>query len=65
LDSLVYSWGQPLSDVGTPIPFAPGYSVNSQLPSPTQTSTTLLQPSMLQQAKSALNLSQAGISPLW
>lgn len=36
LDSLVYSWGQPLDDAGTIIPFAPGYNVNSQLPSATQ-----------------------------
>ena len=33
LDSLVYSWGQPLDDFGSVIPFAPGYNVNSQLPS--------------------------------
>ncbi|MDQ3051177.1 MAG: PKD domain-containing protein, partial [Bacteroidota bacterium] len=36
LDSLVYSWGQPLDESGGVIPFAPGYNVNSQLPSATQ-----------------------------
>ncbi|MBL0340502.1 MAG: hypothetical protein IPP71_06015 [Bacteroidetes bacterium] len=36
LDSLVYSWGQPLDDGGNVIAFAPGYNVNSQLPSATQ-----------------------------
>lgn len=36
LDSLVYSWGQPIDEFLTPIPFAPGYNVNSQLPSATQ-----------------------------
>ncbi len=35
-DSLVYSWGQPLDDNGTALPFAGGYSVNSQLPGPIQ-----------------------------
>ncbi len=35
-DSLVYSWANPETDAGAIIPFAPGYSVNSQLPSPVQ-----------------------------
>ena len=35
-DSIVYSWGVPLTEVYGPIPFAPGYSVTSQLPGPTQ-----------------------------
>jgi hypothetical protein len=36
LDSLVYSWGQPLDDFLAAVPFSPGYNVNSQLPSATQ-----------------------------
>ena len=32
-DSLVYSWGQPLNEVGAIVNFAPGYTINSQLPS--------------------------------
>jgi gliding motility-associated-like protein len=36
LDSLVYAWGQPIDEFNSPIAFAPGYSLNSQLPSPTQ-----------------------------
>jgi gliding motility-associated-like protein len=36
MDSLVYAWGQPLDDMGNPVPFGPGYSINSQLPGPTQ-----------------------------
>jgi gliding motility-associated-like protein len=36
LDSLTYEWGQPLNDAGNPVTFAPGYNLNSQLPSPTQ-----------------------------
>lgn len=40
-DSLVYTWGQPLDDGGTTIPFAPGYSINNQLPSIPQDPLTL------------------------
>ena len=37
LDSLVYSWANLVDDDGlTVIPFAPGYTLNSQLPSATQ-----------------------------
>jgi len=36
MDSLVYSWGQPLDDAGTPLPFAPGYSPTSPYPSAVQ-----------------------------
>lgn len=36
LDSLVYGWANPIDDSGANLPFAPGYSLNSQLPSPTQ-----------------------------
>ncbi len=36
LDSLVYSWAIPLDDGGNVVPFAPGYSINSQLPSQVQ-----------------------------
>ncbi len=40
-DSLVYSWGQPLDDAGNPIPFAPPYGINNQLPSIPQDPLTL------------------------
>ena len=36
LDSLVYSWASPIDDNLNTLGFAPGYNVNSQLPSPTQ-----------------------------
>jgi gliding motility-associated-like protein len=36
LDSLVYSWASPIDDNLNTLGFAPGYSVTSQLPSPTQ-----------------------------
>jgi len=36
LDSLVYGWANPIDDSGANLPFAPGYSLTSQLPSPTQ-----------------------------
>ncbi len=35
-DSMVYSWGVPFDDFLNSTPFAPGYSVNSQLPGPIQ-----------------------------
>jgi gliding motility-associated-like protein len=36
LDDMVYSWGDPLDENNNILPFNPGYSVNSQLPSTTQ-----------------------------
>lgn len=36
MDSLVYSWGQSLDDLGTVLPYAPGYSFTSPYPSATQ-----------------------------